>query len=132
MCESMALLLKKPLLVGLILMKKFPVAQNDWEVPELPPNAVLRPARHRPAANARIPRKRTLLEVDVDIIAWFKGEAECGGLNHHDHINKALRQYIIDLIGDKPVARPRHLRQKTEKPITETLTEKDFAPAATY
>jgi len=36
------------------------------------------------------------------------------------------------LVGDKPVARPRHIRQKAVKPITETLTEKDFAPAATY
>jgi len=86
---------------------------KDWEVPELPPNAILRPVRHRPAANARIPRKKTLLEVDVDILAWFMGEAENGGLNHHDHINKALRQYIIDLVGDKPVSLPR--RQVRER-----------------
>ena len=113
-------------------MKKFSIDQKDWEVPELPPDAILRPPRRRPAANARIPRKKTLLEVDVDILAWFKGEAQNGGLNYTDHINNALRQYIIDLVGDKPVARPRHIRQKAVKPIAETLTEKDFAPAATY
>jgi len=113
-------------------MKKTNNNRNDWEVPELPPNAVLRPPRRRPPADARLPQKKVTLALDVDIIAWFKGEAENGGLNYTDHINKALRQYIIDLVGDKPVARPRHLRQKAEKPITENLTEKDFAPAATY
>jgi uncharacterized protein (DUF4415 family) len=92
-------------------MKKLPVDHTDLEIPEIPPNAVLRPARHQPSANARIPRKKTMLDLDIDIIAWFKGEAERGGLNHTDHINKALRQYIVDLIGDKPVSLPRHKRQ---------------------
>lgn len=64
--------------------------------------------------------------------AATKGEAENGGLNHTDHINKALRQYIIALIGDKPVAQPRHIQQKAQKPIAETLAEKDFASAAIY
>jgi uncharacterized protein (DUF4415 family) len=76
-------------------MKKLPVEQTDLKIPEIPPNAVLRPARHQPSANARIPRKKTMLDLDIDIMAWFKGEAERGGLNHTDHINKALRQYIL-------------------------------------
>ena len=94
-------------------MKKRPISidQTDWEVPELPPDAILRPARHQPSANARISRKKTLLEVDVDLIAWFKGEAQNDGLNHTDHINKALRQYIIDLVGDKPVSLPRKVKE---------------------
>jgi hypothetical protein len=54
-------------------MKKLLVEQTDLEIPEIPPNAVLRPARHQPSANARIPRKKTMLDLDVDIIAWFKG-----------------------------------------------------------
>ncbi len=72
-------------------MKKTNVNRNDWEVPELPPNAVLRPPRRRPPTNARMPQKKITLPIDVDIIAWFKAEAECGGLNRTDHINKALR-----------------------------------------
>ncbi len=115
-------------------MKKTNINRNDWEVPELPPNAVLRPPRRRPPANACIPQKKITLPIDVDLIAWFKGEAENGGLNHHDHINKALRQYIIDLVGDKPVSLPRHKRQNPEAQqlIDETLAEKGFAQAATY
>lgn len=115
-------------------MKKTNVNRNDWEVPELPPNAVLRPPRRRPPTNARMPQKKLTLPIDVDIIAWFKAEAECGGLNHTDHINKALRQYIIDLIGDKPNALPRHKRQKPKARnlIDETSTQKGFAQAETY
>jgi uncharacterized protein (DUF4415 family) len=104
-------------------MKKTKVNRNDWEVPELPPNAVLRPPRRRPPTNARMPQKKITLPIDVDIIAWFKGEAVRGGLNHTDHINKALRQYIIDLIGDKPVSQPSHKRQdaKAHPCVSETL-----------
>jgi hypothetical protein len=63
-----------------------------------------------------------------------RGEAERGGLNHTDHINKALRQYIIELVGDKPVSLPRRERQshKVQKSIDETLPPKGFAQAATF
>ncbi len=115
-------------------MKKPQINENDLNVPELPPNAVLRPPRRRPPTNARMPQKKITLPIDVDIIAWFKGEAERGGLNHTAHINKALRQYIIDLIGDKPVSLPRHKPQdlKAQKTINEKLSTKGLVQAETY
>jgi hypothetical protein len=81
-----------------------------------------------------MPQKKITLPIDVDIIAWFKGEAERGGLNHTDHISKALRQYIIDLVGDKPVSQPRHKRQsrKAQKSIDETLSPTGLVQPATY
>jgi uncharacterized protein (DUF4415 family) len=99
------------------------------EIPEIPENAVLRKARHQLPVNARMPRKKMTLELDVDIIAWFESEARQGGLNRNEHINKALRQYIIDLVGDKPSPPSLNKRQRDEvrKIIDETLTQKGFS-----
>ena len=111
-------------------MKKPLVKSDSLEIPEIPPNAVLRPARHRPRANARMPRKKVTLALDVDIMAWFESEArKQGGLNHNDHINEVLRQYIIDLIGEKPASPSLSKRQRDEvrKLIDATLARKGFA-----
>jgi len=110
-------------------MKKTKITRNDWEVPELPPNAVLRPPRRRPPANARMPQRKITLPLDIDLIAWFKAEAERDGLNHVDHINKALRQYIIDLVGDKPTSSTVGKRRRHEagKLIDDTLVQRGLA-----
>jgi uncharacterized protein (DUF4415 family) len=103
--------------------KKSRVDNTSLEIPEIPPNAVLRPARHRPAANARMPRKKVTIALDADIFAWFESEARRGGLNHNDHINEALRKYITELVGDKPASPSLNKRQREEvrKLIDETL-----------
>ncbi|MDZ7291975.1 MAG: BrnA antitoxin family protein [candidate division KSB1 bacterium] len=114
-------------------MKKPRVDNNSLEIPEIPPNAVLRPPRHRPAANARMPRKKVTLALDADLLAWFESEARRGGLNHNDHINEALRQYIIALIGDKPAAPSLSKQQRDEvrKLIDETLARKGLVQQVT-
>jgi uncharacterized protein (DUF4415 family) len=109
------------------------IDQSALEIPEIPRDATLLEPRRRPAANARMPRKKVALELDVDLVAWFESEARRGGLNHNDHINKALRQYVTDLVGDKPSSPALNKRQRQEirKLIDETLTQKGFIQYST-
>ena len=113
-------------------MKKQQRSDTILEIPEIPENAVLRKARHQLPINARMPRKKMTLELDADIIAWFESEARHSGLNRNEHINKALRQYIIDLVGDQPAPSALNKKQQAEvrKLINETLTQKGFTQYA--
>jgi uncharacterized protein (DUF4415 family) len=114
-------------------MSKSREDKNSIEIPGIPQTALARKPRHRPAANARMPRKKVTLALDVDIIAWFESKARHGGLDYNTHINQALRQYVIDLVGDKPASVPASLneRQRAEvrKLIDEVLTYKGFVAA---
>lgn len=98
-------------------------------IPEISPNAKVRKPRHLPTVNARMPRKKVALELDADILAWFESEARRGDLSRNDHINEALREYIIDLIGDKPPSPSLNKQQRNEvqRLINEALARKGFA-----
>jgi uncharacterized protein (DUF4415 family) len=110
-------------------MKKLDINKADMNIPEISPNAKARRPRHLPTANARMPRKKVALELDADILAWFESEARRGDLSRNDHINEALREYIIDLIGDKPQSPSLNKQQRNEvqRLINETLARKGFA-----
>ena len=73
----------------------------EFEVPEIPKNAQPRKPRHSPGADAKMPRKKTTLDLDVDIIAWLEAEQRRSGLNVNNHVNMILRQYITALIGEQ-------------------------------
>lgn len=106
-------------------MKKRQIDDRTLEIPEIPPDAVLRRSRHQLPANARMPRKKVLLELDVEIVSWFEAEARCSDLNRNDHINEALRHYIIDLVGDKSQSPSlnKHQRNEVQRLINETLAQ---------
>jgi len=110
-------------------MKKLDINKADINIPELSPNSKARKPHHLPTANARMPRKKVTLELDVDILAWFEAQAQSGDLSRNDHINEALREHIIDLIGDKPQSPSLNKQQRNEvqRLINETLTRKGFA-----
>ncbi len=113
-------------------MKKQQISDATLEIPEIPENAVLRRARHQLPINARMPKKKVTLDLDVDILAWFESEARRGGLNRNDRINEILRQYIIDLVGDKPASPSLSKQQRDEvrKIVDDTLVRKGFAQHA--
>jgi len=110
-------------------MKTLDDDKADIEVPELAPTAKARRPRHRPTANARMPRKKVALELDVDVLAWFESEARRGDSNRNDHINEALRDYIINLIGDSPQSPSlnRQQRNEVQRLINAALARKDSA-----
>lgn len=116
-------------------MKKTNANKNSLEIPEILSNMPSRKPRHRPAANARLPRKKVTLELDVDVIAWLESEARRGGLDRNTHLNKILRQYIINLVGDEPASVSAALnesqRDEVRKLIDETLLRKGFVQHAT-
>jgi uncharacterized protein (DUF4415 family) len=100
----------------------------DLDVPEIPRNAQPRKPRHRPSADAKMPRKKTTLDLDVDIIAWLEAEQRRSRLNVNNHVNLILRQYITSLIGDQSTyaAMPLTDRQRDEvkQIIEESLSQK--------
>jgi len=86
---------------------------DSTDVPSIPESATVRESRHKPNVNAELPKRNLSLKVDADIVAWFEAEARRGGLRSDEHINHVLRQYIINLIGDKPPKSDTTLQMKS-------------------
>jgi uncharacterized protein (DUF4415 family) len=103
------------------------------EIPEIPRGAQFRKSRHEVSPNAQMPKRTLRLGLETDIWAWFQAEERNGGLNCEEHINQALRQYIITLIGDEPASiapLSKKQREEVQNLIEETLAQKGFAQPA--
>lgn len=105
------------------------------EIPEIPASARLKKTRHDVPANAMMPKRKVTLALEADLIAWFEAEARQGGLTSAEHINKALRKYIVNLVADKAPAPASSLsarqRDEVKKLINESLRRKGLHRLAT-
>jgi len=103
-------------------------AKPSDEIPEIPRGAQLRKSRHQVSPNAQMPKQNLRLGLEADVLAWFQAEERNGGLSCEEHINQALRQYLITLIGDEPASiTPLSKKQRDEvrNLIEETLAQGD-------
>lgn len=86
-------------------------------------------------ANSKMPKRKVTLALEADLIAWFEAEARQGGLTSTDHINKALRKYIVDLVADNSPEPASSLsarqRDEVKKLINESLRRKGLSRPAT-
>ena len=73
---------------------------RDLEIPEIPANAKLHPLHRRPAKGARLPAEHIKLRLEKHILAWFRYEAQRQKREVDAFINEALRQFIIQRVGD--------------------------------
>lgn len=105
------------------------------EIPEIPASARLKKSRLDVPANAMMPKRKVTLALEADLIAWFEAEARQGGLTSTEHINKALRKYIVDLVADKSSEPTSSLsarqRDEVKKLINESLRRKGLNRLAT-
>jgi len=73
---------------------------RDLKIPEVPANAKLRSLHRRPAKGARLPQERVSLHLEKHIMTWFRYEAQRQKREVDVFINEALRQFIIERVGD--------------------------------
>lgn len=99
-------------------------------IPEIPASARLKKSRHHVPANAMVPKRKVTLALEADLIAWFEAEARQGGLTSAEHINKALRKYIVERIADESSEPASSLsarqRDEVKKLIRESLRRKNL------
>ncbi len=77
---------------------------NSEEIPEILPATKFRRSRHELSPNVQMPKRKVRVALEADLLAWFQAQERCGGLDCEEHINKALRQYVINPIGDRTEA----------------------------
>jgi len=73
---------------------------RNLEIPEIPANAKLRPLHRRPEKGARLPQEQVKLLLEKHIMTWFRYEAQRQKREVDAFINDALRQFIIQRVGD--------------------------------
>ncbi len=110
-------------------MKKSDASTVDSSVPEIPRNARSRVPRHRPSqVNAKIPRRKTTINLDINTFAWLEAEQERLGTDRNNLLNDILREYIVRRVGDRAVLDTAQLtskqRDEVKKIVEESLSRK--------
>ncbi|MFQ5629729.1 MAG: BrnA antitoxin family protein [bacterium] len=82
---------------------KAKTSKSKQDIPEIPTNAELKPLHHRPTKGARLPKEEVKIRIEKHIIAWFRLKAQDQKCDFDGFINEALRQYIIQKIGDPEI-----------------------------
>ncbi len=74
---------------------------RQFEIPEISPDAQLKPLHRRPSKGARLPQEEVKLRLEKHILTWFRYEAERQKRSVETFINDALRNFITRQVGEQ-------------------------------